>query len=97
MKTSNEIQILKEIKEMGGRFKISHASKYDGRRQTSAIIKVNDTYYLGHALISKHDNFCRRTGREIALGRALINAKEGRSVTKESLYNFVFKEDKHGM
>lgn len=44
---------------------------------TKAVVKFEDgTTAIGTAECSQKDNYCRKIGRDIALGRALARAKE---------------------
>lgn len=92
-KNKNEKRILKEIEEMGGRWELTHKSEYDGKRQSVAVIKANNKYGIGHALLSRKDVFNKRIGREIALGRALIMIKDKPREIKDVPNEMRFKED----
>lgn len=95
MKTKTEIKNLKELKELGGKFKCTHKGEYDGRRQTVALIKIDGEYYQGNAQCSHKDMFSRKIGRAIALGRAMENYKEGRHMSIESIpEEWRFQEDR---
>lgn len=49
MKTKNEIENLKKLKKLNGKFKCNHQGNYDGRKQTTVLIKVDGKYYQGQA------------------------------------------------
>jgi hypothetical protein len=42
-----------------------------GRRVTTVDIMIENKWYYGYARCSKEDNFCKDTGRKLALKRAL--------------------------
>lgn len=67
-----EVKLLKDIEKAKGEWRISHDGGWGdgGRRQSKAIIKVKKSYYVGLADCSHEDNFNRKLGRVIALGRA---------------------------
>ena len=49
-----------------------YLGRYDGQRLTFAVIKVNgEPFAASSARVSARDTFVRRTGRRIALARAL--------------------------
>jgi hypothetical protein len=95
-KTSEEIQLRNEIKKLNGKWKVTHKSVFDGRRQTVALIKINEKYYEGYAQCSHHDKFDRKLGRVIALGRAMKQYREGKDVSLASIDNrWRFVEDRN--
>ena len=94
MKTKTEIKNLKELERLGGKFKCTHQSEHNGRKQTIVLIKVNSKYYKGNAQCNRKDIFSKKFGRAIALGRAMKACKENRSTDVKSIPEiFRFKED----
>ena len=93
MKSQNELNLLEDIKKIDGKFRLTHASSYDGRRQTIAVIKTGGEYYQGSSQCCKTDKFSRRTGREIALGRAFKAFIDGKPTPKECLGYLLLNED----
>lgn len=73
MKTTEEQKRLEQLKLLNGEVRYTHASSYDGRRQSIAIVKINDKYYWGIAQLSEQDKFSRKIARVISLGRAMKN------------------------
>ena len=64
-------EVEKLIYDRGGSFNLTHKDMHkDGRRITTAYVKIDGNYYIGRAICSKQDNFVRKIGRHIALGRA---------------------------
>lgn len=97
MQTKSEVKCIKRIKELGGQYKVTHTGTYDGRRTTTALIKIDGKYYEDSAQCSKQDRFDKKVGRSIALGRALVNYDEKRVISLESIPNiWRFKEDRNG-
>lgn len=95
MKTKNEIENLKKLKKLDGKFKCNHQGKYDGRKQTTVLIKVDGKYYQGQAQCSKKDIFSKKLGRAVALGRAMIRLEEGKDMPLKSVANeWRFREDR---
>lgn len=92
MKTRQEIMLLEKLKELGGRVKYCHNCRHDGRRQTSALLKIGDNYYGGHAAVSNKDVFDKKLGRVISLGRAFDSYKRGVVCKPEEQWKF--KEDR---
>ena len=70
MKTKSEIELIKKIEKIGGKWSVCHCGTYDGRKQTYAAIKIGDDYWIGESQCSRKDTWNRKIGRIIALGRA---------------------------
>ena len=57
---------------------ITHGKPTDSPRSTTVSIVWSDLVFLsGTAICSNSDNFCRRTGRKIALARLIKDDKTG--------------------
>ena len=72
-KTNHERQLLKRLKSLNGKVKYNHNAEYDGKRQSVALIIIDNKFYQGTATLSEKDQFNRKLGRAIALGRAFKN------------------------
>lgn len=95
MKTKSEISNLDMLETLNGKVKYTHKSVHDGRKQTVALVKIDEKYYQGNAQCSKKDVFSRKIGRAISLGRAMKNYQDGNHINMESISNdFRFKEDR---
>ena len=70
MKTRNEIKLLARIKEMNGLMKIVHQYS-DDKKRTYAMLKIDGKYYEGMSECSNQDQFDKKIGRVIAIGRAV--------------------------
>lgn len=78
---------------------ISHFADDSGRRGTKVWVKVGRKTFEAVAVCSKHDNFCRRTGRKLAACRLLDNIRGQPSFSKEdraSIFYFYCPEFKEG-
>lgn len=94
MQINHEKRVLKEIEKLNGKYKFTHDGSYDGRRQTTALIKIDGKYYQGSSQCSFKDTFDRKIGRAISLGRAFHNYLKGDYIDLESISsNWRFKED----
>jgi len=80
MKTKEEKRLLGELQNYNGSVKYTHSvslkknEKYF--KQTIAVIKINNLFYIGHSILSNKDAFNKKIGRVIALGRAMQRFKE---------------------
>jgi len=92
MKTTQEKTLLAELSRLKGKVKYTHKSKYNGRQQTIALMKIDGQYFQGTALLSSKDVFSRKLGRVIALGRAFKMFEEGVAIVPEEQWKF--KEDR---
>jgi len=97
MKTNQEKKILAKLKEVRGKFRISHQGQCDGKRQTNVLIMIDKKYYTGNAQCSRKDKFSKKMGRVVAFGRAMNNFENKRSITvpKEKRFGYVGKSDKN--
>jgi len=97
-KITHEIKLRNRIKLLGGKFKFNYLGQFDGRKQSTAVIKIANKYYMGFAECSKKDEFNRKIGRAIALGRAWkrYEAKNSHDIEsmKKSSPLALFKEDR---
>jgi hypothetical protein len=91
-------QIRNRINLLGGKCKFNYQGTYDGRKQTLAVIKVGGKYYHATAECSLKDQFNKKIGRAIALGRAweLAETKQNHSIEllRQSSPMMLFKEDR---
>ena len=95
MKTKSEIINLKKLEKLGGKIKYNHQGKYDGRRESSVLIKVNGKHYRSNAYCSHKDKFSKKLGRAVALGRAMINLEKGEEWPLKNIPNeWRFAEDR---
>ena len=89
--TKSERKIIEKLKIIDGKVKCIH-NNYLGQRQTMSIIKINNNYYIGRALCSNEDNFSRKVGRSISLGRAWLSY-ENKIVQHSMPEEYKFRED----
>lgn len=91
VKTKNERKVLDKISKLQGKIKCIH-NNYLGRRQTISIMKIENKYYMGCALCGVKDNFSRKVGRSISIGRAWLNY-EDKNIQHSMPEEFKFRED----
>ena len=84
-----EVKLLKNIEDAKGEWRVSHVGSWDGRRQSRAILKIDEKYYTGLAECSHKDNFNRKLGRVIALGRAWMAYKQNKPTGAEHIQNYL--------
>ena len=89
-----EKTLLAELNKLNGKVKYTHKSKYDGRQQSVALMKIDGQYFQGTALLSDKDVFSRKLGRVIALGRAFKMYEDGVAIVPQEQWKF--KEDRKG-
>lgn len=68
--------LTEKLKELGAEYRINYQGKYDGRRVTSAKITYKDKEFTSSADCSFKEQFNKKKGRLIALGRAYKRLKE---------------------
>lgn len=91
----------KKIKDKGGVFRIKRTNVteiYNGeeitRRATLCAIKFSGKYYVGETQCSNDDNFVRRTGTDIAIGRAIQNYEREKATSIQDVDAYLLmKED----
>lgn len=49
----------------------SGEEKHIGKRITAVTVEIGDQSHLGYAICHPNDNFCKETGRRVALKRGL--------------------------
>lgn len=91
VKTKSERKIIEKINKLNGKFKCIH-NKYLGQRQTISIIKIDNNYFMDRALCSNKDNFSRKLGRAVSIGRAWLNY-ENKNVQHSMPEDLKFRED----
>ena len=65
-----------------------YLSGFDSKKKTTVVILIDTRtgrYARGVAICNKKDNFCKKTGREIALGRAIKALATKRSCAKNEI------------
>lgn len=90
MKTEQEKKLLEELNKLNGEVRYSHNLKYDGRRMTVAVVKINDKFYSGNAQLSLKDKFDRKIARVISLGRAMKHFKDNIESTNTETIEALF-------
>jgi len=75
MKQTSEVNLLKEIEQRKGEYRVYHKETALGIKTTLASIRINGEYQIGSAECSPKDNWNRKRGRTIALGKALLHWK----------------------
>lgn len=88
-KTTRELILIKSLEKVNAEVQYTHASSYDGRRQTICMIKIKDKFFRGISVVSKKDFFDKKIGRVVSLGRAYKNYKDDEHVVPEEFWRFV--------
>ena len=91
-KTKCEMHYLNELEKLDGKYNCTHSCKHDNRKETILVVKINDKYYVGNAQCSLKDTFSKKTGRALALRRAMIEYRKGNHAEPPEFLKF--KEDK---
>ena len=91
-KTRCEMHYLNELEKLKGKYNCTHAGKHNCRIQTMLAVKIDDKYYIGIAECSLKDTFSRKTGRALALRRAMIEYRKGNPAEPPEYMKF--REDK---
>jgi hypothetical protein len=91
MKYQQEIKLLNKIKELNGKVKYIYENDC-----TTAILKIDGKYNIGYSICNELDQFSKKKGRVISLGRAFKMYENKKFISKENLStDILFKEDRN--
>lgn len=83
---------VQQLKQEGSRVFLKHHKRFDGGYTTRVVIYNNGTVRYGEARAHTNDQFSRKIGRDIAIGRALSEKASQPGYNRAGVVNHITEE-----